>query len=299
MGTPYDTLAKDLLEVLLDDLGAVEREHEVSPPSSQRADLRFVPSDDPAKVTARHALGLLGRMTESATLFEAFHDAPSLAEVLRCLRKLLNAAHTEGDTQMWLLCAGRPDDALARLDARPSAHWPRGFYALAPALPLRLVVLAELPTDDDTLTLRLMGAGATLRAALADLRVRYGALPRGRALYVTVVQRFVAARRRGQPLQEDPVIDLNEAEKILADKLNQGIALGRNEGIALGRNEGIALGVALAARLCERHLGRTLTTAERDTLAARFEGLGPDRLGEVLDLAPDDLTRWLADPDAR
>ena len=287
MGTPYDTLAKDLLEVLLDDLGVVEREHEVSPPSSQRADLRFVPSDDPAKVAARRALGLLGRMTDAATLFEAFHDAPSLADVTGCLRKLLNAVHAEGDTQMWLLCAGRPDDALPRLDARPSAHWPRGFYALAPALPLRIVVLAELPTDDDTLALRLMGAGATLRAALADLRVRYGALPRGRTLYVTVVQRFVAARRRGQPLQEDPVIDLSEAEQILTDTHRAG------------RNEGIALGVSLAARLCERHLGRALSTAERDTLAARFERLGPDRLGEVLDLAPDDLARWLADPDAR
>ena len=43
-----------------------------------------------------------------------------------------------------------------------------------------------------------------------------------------------------------------------------------------------------------------LTEAETATLVARFDTVGPDRLGDVvLDLTPDALGAWLTDPDAR
>jgi hypothetical protein len=54
------------------------------------------------------------------------------------------------------------------------------------------------------------------------------------------------------------------------------------------------------ARLFERRLGRELARTERVTLTKRMTALGPDRLGDVvLDLAPQELAKWLADPDAK
>jgi hypothetical protein len=62
--TSHDERAKDILDVLLDDLGTLEREFEVPALRPQRADLRFAPS---LKHTAtRRSLGILGLMTEVA-----------------------------------------------------------------------------------------------------------------------------------------------------------------------------------------------------------------------------------------
>ena len=68
-----------------------ETESEAPALRSQRADVFFIP--DPAHDTARRALGLLGRMTDAPCLFEPFHQAPRVDEVIECLRKLLNHRH--------------------------------------------------------------------------------------------------------------------------------------------------------------------------------------------------------------
>ena len=106
------------------------------------------------------ALGLLGRVTDLACLFEPFHEAPSIEDVIECVRKLLNhrharaLKHTRAAERTWLLCGGRPDEALAAPRAQSMPGWPRGFYELSSQLGLSLVVLSELPDDDDTLALR-------------------------------------------------------------------------------------------------------------------------------------------------
>ena len=292
MATLFDGLAKDILDVMLGAYGELEREHVVPALTPQRGDVRYVP--DPAHAAARRALGTLGRMTERACLFDPFHEAPSLDEVLACLRKLLNARHAGTldaravTEHSWLLCGGRPVTALSALRARPMRGWPAGFYELAPALGLSLVVLSELPQTDDTLPLRLMGAGATWGEALTELQTRYEHLPHGAALHEAVVETFLAARERGALPAEVSMLDLTRAREFI-----------RTERLA-GRVEGRVEALAPLVRLFARRLGRPLTDAERDTLSSRLDTLGGDRLGDVvLDLTPDELGAWLTDPDAR
>ena len=55
-------------------------------------------------------------------------------------------------------------------------------------------------------------------------------------------------------------------------------------------------------RLFERRLKRSLTENERQTLEARFDAFGDDRLCDVvlvLNFTAGDLAGWLADPNAR
>jgi hypothetical protein len=52
--------------------------------------------------------------------------------------------------------------------------------------------------------------------------------------------------------------------------------------------------------LYERRLDRTITKAEKAVLSKRLSTLGPDRLGDVvLDMTPESLAHWLADPNAQ
>jgi hypothetical protein len=70
--------------------------------------------------------------------------------------------------------------------------------------------------------------------------------------------------------------------------------------VARGFEQGMQQGMQPLQHLFARRLGRPLTAGETATLLARFDTVGPDRLGDVVfDLTPDALGAWLADPDAR
>ena len=188
-----------------------------------------------------------------------------------------------GAERSWLLCAGRPDGALVAFRAAPSAGWPRGFYDLGEALPLGLVVLSELDDSDDTLPLRLMGAGATLKAALYALSARQEVIPRGRSLNNTVVQVFMSARRRGLQFTEDLMLDTTEAEEYLRQQ----------------RREGVLMVLPAVVRVAESRLARAVTEAERETLLQKIHTDGAEAVGDALvSLDPGALARWLSPPRA-
>jgi Uma2 family endonuclease len=101
-------------------------------------------------------------------------------------------------------------------------------------------------------------------------------------------------QRRGYDSFEDAV------QKSVERGIQQGIAQGIQQGIAQGIEQGLRTGLQPLQHLFARRLGRPLTEGETATLLARFDTVGPDRLGDVvLDLTPDALAHWLTDPDAR
>lgn len=65
-------------------------------------------------------------------------------------------------------------------------------------------------------------------------------------------------------------------------------------------DEGRQEGLASLWHVYERRLGRALSSEEHRTLRERLKLMGAARLGDVvLDLSPEALGAWLADPDAR
>ncbi len=146
-------------------------------------------------------------------------------------------------------------------------------------------MLSELDDSDYTLPLRLMGAGATLRAALRALRTHYGALPRGRALFAEVVQVLLAAQRRGERLTEELMVDLTEAYEYMRQQHSEGL------------REGVILVLPTVVRVAESRLARAVTDAEREALLQKIHTDGAEAVGDALvSLDPDALARWLAPP---
>lgn len=292
----HDALAKDVLEVLLDDLGTFVRDCEVPAPASQRADAYFAPHAH--AVPALRELGLLGRMCLRPCAFDPFYDPPSPEEVRESLRKLLNHRHgakTAPPERLWLPCAGRPDAALRQFGFSAAPGWPAGFYALSEALPVTVVVLSELDDTIDTVALRLMGRREPLNRALRTLRGRTAEIPRGRRLFVAVVSWINTWRGRGLRWEEDAMLDLTETEAFL----ERQFAAGMQQGMQQGVQQGVQQGLAPLLRQFSRRLERVLSESERAVIVERLATLGADRVGDVvLDLSGPELSAWLADPAA-
>lgn len=91
---------------------------------------------------------------------------------------------------------------------------------------------------------------------------------------------------------------LSEHYKILkaeweAEKAERAAELARVRDLAR------ADGMRPLLRQVERRIARPLTDAERTSLSACFDLVGPERLGDVvLDLPPDALAAWITAPDA-
>ncbi len=175
----FDQLAKRILRAIYARVGIVTNQHEVAA-EAQEIDtlLRLSPS-----VTAElERIGLLGRMIDSSsTIFEAFHEAPSVDDYRDCLRKQLVADHLDvleartkekdrpAFPRMWILSAGRPESVILGYGLLPMPSFPSAFLEGQEEERVGVVVLRELPRTRETLLLRVLGAGDVLKDALAEL----------------------------------------------------------------------------------------------------------------------------------
>jgi hypothetical protein len=238
----HDHLTKRLLRRTLETDGAFTPEMEVSP-DAQRFDGYFVPH----KKRAARRRDLLDRLTVRPCAFEAFRGAPSARELEGCCRKLLNARHVVDLAKprrplpsVWILCAGNPQAGLAHISAVPKRGFMRGVYAASPVLHAGLVVLTQLPETRDTLILRLMGKGRTLRRALAELeRLPEDARERQVALPVLLEYRGEVVESRTRTAEDEEfLMDTQDIVERLKDEGRaEGLAKGIAKGLAKGRHE--------------------------------------------------------------
>jgi hypothetical protein len=276
----YDQAAKKLLGGALDAGGRVTAQQEVAS-EARWIDVWFEP--DPRGPVPP---GLLGRMVRVArgapSAFEVFHNGPRLMQAFACLGKLLSMVQrSQRRTRprrkrsssserrrnkdpmpcLWLVSAGRPTAVLRGLEMVPLRDWPAGFYRTTlRELPVFSVVVAELPRENDTLLLRLMGARKVLRRALEDLRV----LPTGSwelaaaSEAVSVLHSYAVEAANTDP--EDKAIIMTATqiyEKIKDEGRKEGRKEGREEGRKEGREEGRKEGrEELLLRLLAQRFGK-------------------------------------------
>jgi hypothetical protein len=230
----HDRFAKKLLHRTLESEGTFTAEMEVSP-DAQRFDGYFVPHR--AHAARRH--DLLDRLTTRACAFEAFRAAPGPAEIEGCVRKILNARHVFALAKppkplpsLWILCGGDPRAGLAHAGATGKRGFVQGVYQAPGVLHTGMVVLSRLPETPNTLILRLMGTGRTLKRALAELeRLPEDARERHVALPALLEYRAaVLAQPTRTPEDEEFLMDTHDIVQQLKDE-------GRHEGLREGRHE--------------------------------------------------------------
>ncbi|MBX3226058.1 MAG: hypothetical protein KIT84_29215 [Labilithrix sp.] len=259
--TPFDKLAKRMWSALLERAGTVDTETEVAP-DSQSIDLTFEP--DAARLESLRRFGLVGRMFhEEHALLEFFHDPPSSHDVLECLAKLTERRkrpETRSST-LWILSAGRPTTAIAKLGFTAVPDWPSGTYALEEDFFTRLIVINELPVERGTLLLRAVGAGRVLRDALSEATALPPDAPE-RAMIVPAVLKIWGEPNRDE---EFAMATQDFVERWERELLEKGQRAGREQAM------------------------REVLTRQ---LRARFGGLDDAVEARIRAAGVDELTRW-------
>ena len=177
----HDQFAKEYLEELLAPLGTIKQSKKVKS-EIQEIDVLFEPSSHKAKQDL--PLGLLGKIATTPCLFEPFRNPPSEVEIRSCLLKLyavhgdvLRKAKRENQTipeaelpVLWILTPTFSSRMAQGLGASEiDEDWVKGVYFLPNILKTAIVAIHQLPVNEDTLWLRVLGKGGTQKRAVEEL----------------------------------------------------------------------------------------------------------------------------------
>jgi hypothetical protein len=179
---PHDQFAKEYLEELLAPLGTIKKSRKVKS-EVQEIDVWFEPASLPSRTEL--PLGLLGKMAATSCLFEPFRNPPSEVEIRSCLSKLYavhgdvlrkakrtNKTIPEAELPfLWILTPTFSDRMIEGLGAIQSEenNWVKGVYFLPLILKTGIVVIHQLPVNEETLWLRVLGKGGTQKRAVEEL----------------------------------------------------------------------------------------------------------------------------------
>ena len=148
----------------------------------QEIDVWFSPSSSPP---AGLPLGLLGKMATTSCLFEPFRNPPSEIEIRSCLLKLyavhgdvIRKAKRKKQTIpsnelpfLWILTPTFSDRMIQGLGGKSSddSSWGKGVYFVPYIYKTGIVAIHQLPVNEDTLWLRVLGKGGTQKRAVSEL----------------------------------------------------------------------------------------------------------------------------------
>jgi hypothetical protein len=259
----YDQFAKDYLAELLEPLGAVTRNRNVSS-EVREIDVYFTPTF-PIQDYANN-LGILGKMAATTALFEPFRNPVTVDEVGSCLSKILDVkaelnrrARRENTRagaadlpKLWILTPTASKNLLNGFGAIPDEqNWGKGIYFLPKYLRTAIAVIHQLPRTPSTLWLRILGRAKVQQEAIAQLTALAVDNPvREITLELLYALQSNLAVNQEQQLQSEdrelvmaiaPLFrqQLQAAEQRgIQQGIREGIQEGRQEGIQEGRQEG-------------------------------------------------------------
>jgi hypothetical protein len=295
MRTRFDQFGKQMVRTALESRGPVETDAEV-PADTRRIDLWFMP--DPVSKPVPDHLGVLGHIAGGPSTLEFFHNTPSGDELAACIikhgqfRHFLSLRRTPPPVPtQWVISSGRPDSGIDGLWLRPIAGWPPGIYEGPPLLWTRLVVVNEVPVARDTLLVRLLGAGAVLKQAIAELKELQPEAPE-RTLALPILLRLRLT------VPSDPEMQTTDDQEFLVDTqdivetwrreaVQEGVEQGLERGLEQGLERGFKQGI-------QRGLQQGVAHSLVEVYEARF-GTMPEDLRAVVQDTDDEptLVAWL------
>jgi hypothetical protein len=261
----HDQFAKEYLEELLASLGTIKKSKKVKS-EVQEIDVWFEPASSASRTEL--PLGLLGKMAATCCLFEPFRNPPSEVEIRSCISKLY-AVHgevlrkakrtsktlTEAELPvLWILTptfsarmieefVGIPPSFLPEEGMKE--EWGKGVYFSPSLFKTGIVAIHQLPVNEETLWLRVLGKGGTQKRAVEELVQ----LPEGNPFQENLLE-ILANWRQSLELrdnlsteEQEDIMNLSPAYLKQREEWKQeGIQEGIQRGIQEGMQEGIQRG---------------------------------------------------------
>ena len=260
-----DQFAKDLLAAVLEPLGNVIAGKELLA-EPLKVDISFE-ATAALEPELLEQYGLPGRLVAGRAYFEPYRHsleadhlwnaAAKLSMSWLAARRKVEKASAVLEGHMWVVTPSAPENLVKEAGLKPLWEndgrdwwalktWPKGVYQQSKLLPLGLVVLDELPEDRQTLTLRLMGRGRTLKRAVAELK----GLAENDPLRTPVLNLLEKWR-----IIQTPVLELDPQEQEVVmnamktyqqwseERRQEGRLEGMQQGMQQGRLEGMQQGM--------------------------------------------------------
>ena len=261
----HDQFAKEYLEELLASLGTIKKSKKVKS-EVQEIDVWFEPASSASRTEL--PLGLLGKMAATCCLFEPFRNPPSEVEIRSCISKLY-AVHgevlrkakrtsktlTEAELPvLWILTptfSGRMIEEVVGIppsflpEEGMKEEWGKGVYFSPSLFKTGIVAIHQLPVNEETLWLRVLGKGGTQKRAVEELVQ----LPEGNPFQENLLE-ILANWRKSLELrdnlsaeEQEDIMNLSPAYLQQREEWKQeGIQEGIQRGIQEGMQEGIQRG---------------------------------------------------------
>jgi Domain of unknown function (DUF4351) len=292
--THHDLFAKQHLEALLETVGQVTSSRKIVS-ETHEVDILFVPHEQVQENLI--SLGVLGQIATHICLIEPFRNSVQLDDVEDCIGKLIaftqecrRQAKREKQVlkraeypQLWILSPTVSNRVIEHFVAVQKPTWPLGFY-FSQSFRTALVAIHQLPINEATLWLRLMGRDGVQRRAIAELLALPSEHPMKRRTmeHLAVLQ---ISLNVGQNLTTD--------ERALAMNLTPVYEKWRQETLDEGLQEGLQRERSLILRLLTRRVGGLPPDIRSQVESLPLEQL--EALGEaLLDFSqPSDLVDWL------
>ncbi|GCA91783.1 hypothetical protein [Microcystis aeruginosa] len=296
----HDQFAKEYLEELLASLGTIKKSKKVKS-EVQEIDVWFEPASSASRTEL--PLGLLGKMAATCCLFEPFRNPPSEVEIRSCISKLYavhgevlrkakrtNKTLTEAELPvLWILTptfsarmieevVGIPPSFLPEEGMKE--EWGKGVYFSPSLFKTGIVAIHQLPVNEETLWLRVLGKGGTQKRAVEELVQ----LPEGNPFQENLLE-ILANWRKSLELRDN--LSTEEQEEIM--NLSPAYLQQREEWKQEGIQEGIQRGslegqLSLITSLLEGRFGPL--DAELSGLVEQIAQLPiSERTGLLLSLA--------------
>lgn len=248
----HDELAKNYLETLLQPFGEVTTAVRIRS-EGREIDVVFQLSDSRPNLVG---LGLLSRMIETTAIFEPFRNPATGDEIRDCIVKSIEmrrerkrderrkgsqktTTSKDGDIPfLWILTPTLSTKILKQFAAGTKKSWYDGIYFFPEGFRAAITVIHQLPQQEDTLWLRLLGKGKVQEQAIEELLglsrnnpFRDGTLK----VFYSLFKDLDANRTKNEEDQElvmrlSPLY-LEDREKAVQEGIQQGMQQGMQQGV--------------------------------------------------------------------
>jgi len=313
---PHDEFVKEYIPDLIGEYG-LAKAGEIVGSEMREIDVFFIPQK-PVPTTPE-TLGLLGKLAQTTCLFEVFRNSIETHQIIECLSKLFDVQgkqrrekrknkETISDNEipfLWILTPTLSSNKLENFSAQLNKNiYGNGVYLFPPSLRSGLVVIHQLPVNQETLWLRMLGKGNVQQKAIEELKNLPPDYPHKDniiELVLNLLTMLESNQKEGnilQPEDRELVMKLSPVYlERLAENKQQGILEGLQQGLQQGLEQ-LQERIDRDKELIIRQLTKKLGVINAD-LQTQVKALNIDNLEtlaeDFLDFnSIEDLQQWLS-----